>query len=100
MSIYPRKYGFKRVANISRQEQDDNRIARAAENLPIRFLKDGVILASEVEIGIANINKKKVADNEKRKAQKALKGKAKVVNGAGAKSSVKAIIRKKGSVVK
>jgi len=56
-------------------------------------------LASEVEIAIANISKKKVADNEKRNAQKALKGKAEVVNGAGAKSSVKAI-RKKGSVVK
>ena len=100
MSIYPRRSGFKRVASISRKEQDDNRAARAAENLPIGFLKDGVILASEDEIAIANINKKKVADNEKRKAQKALKGKAEVVNGtAAAKSSVKAI-RKKGSVVK
>ena len=42
---------------------------------------------------------KKVADNEKRKAQKALKIKAEVVNGAAAKSSVKAK-RKKGSVAK
>ncbi len=50
---------------------------------------------SEDEIAIANINKKKVADNEKRKAPKALKGKAKDVNGAAAKSIVKAI-RKKG----
>ncbi len=68
MSKYPRRSCFKRVASISRKEQDDNRAARAAENLPIRFLEDGDILASEDEIAIANINKKKVADNQKRKA--------------------------------
>ena len=99
MSIYPRRSGFKRVASISRKEQDGNRAARAAENLPIGFLEDGVVLASEDEIAIANINRKKDADNEKRKAKKALKVKAEVVNGAAAKSSVKAK-RKKGSVAK
>ena len=96
MSKYPRRSGFKRVASISSKEQDDNRAARAAENLSIGFLEDGVVMASEDEIAIAIINMKKVDDNEKRKAQKALKGKAKVVNGAAAKSSVKAI-KKKGS---
>jgi hypothetical protein len=57
--IYPRRSGFKRVAYISREEQDNSRAARAAENLPIGFLEENCILASEDEIAIANINMKK-----------------------------------------
>jgi hypothetical protein len=69
------------IAYISREEKDDNQAPRAAENLPIEFLEENVILVSEDEIDIANIYMKKQVDNEQRTARKILKA---VTNGVDA----------------
>ena len=44
----------------------------AAENLPLGFLTENVRLASEVEIALANINKKNQESDDKRKARKVM----------------------------
>jgi hypothetical protein len=44
----------------------------AAENLPLGYLTENVKLASEVEIALANINKKNQESDDKRKARKVM----------------------------
>ena len=62
--------GFKRVAYISREEKEKHRQDMVADNLPIGFLQDSVKAASEEEIAFSNINNKRQAENEQRKARK------------------------------
>ena len=98
MSIYPRRPGFKRVAYISREDQDENRTTRAADNLPIGFLEETITLASEDEIAIANINMKKLADIEQRKARKNLDDVSNVVDAVATKKRVRAKAPSKGEL--
>ena len=69
VSIYNRS-GFKRVANITKEEQEKKRAYMVAETLPLGFLNEDLRLASEEEIALANINKNKQESADKRKARK------------------------------
>ena len=73
--------GFKRVAYISREEQDKKRSDIAAESLPLLYQQDKISLASEDEIAIANINMRKEAEEEKCTARKELNNTTKVDDG-------------------
>ncbi len=73
--------GFKRVACISREEHDKKRADIAAESLPLLHQQEKFSLAFEDEIVIANINMRKEADDEKRKACKELNNSTKVDDG-------------------
>jgi hypothetical protein len=70
-SIYIR-CGFKRVATITRAEQDQKRAAMNAEIYPLGFLDEDIRLASKDKIAIANINKNKKDSEERSKARKVL----------------------------
>ena len=70
-SIYIR-CGFKRVATITRAEQDQKRAAMTAETYPLGFLDEDIRLASEDVIAIANINKNKKDSEERSKARKVM----------------------------
>ena len=59
------------------------------DTLPIGFLEDNITSASEDVNAIANINKKKLED-EQRKAQKKLNDVSNVVDGVASKKIVKA----------
>ncbi len=74
------KSGFKRVARITREEQKKKREEIAAESHPLLYQQENISLASEDEIAIANINLRKAAEDEKRKARKELTITAKVVD--------------------
>jgi hypothetical protein len=96
-SIYNR-CGFKRVATITRAEQDKKRAAMTAETYPLGFLDEDIRLASEDEIAIANINKNKKDSEERRKARKVLQCVSNtVVDGVpiGVKAKAKASSKKK-----
>lgn len=62
--------GFKRVAYVSREEKEKHREDMVADSLPIAFMQDVVKVASEEEIAFSNINNKRQAENEQRKARK------------------------------
>ena len=72
--------GFKRVACITREEQNNKGAEVAAESLPLLYQQEKISLASEDEIAIANINMRKAAEYDKRKARKELTNTAKVVD--------------------
>ncbi len=61
---------FRRVPCISREDQDNKRADFAADNLPFHILEETCTLPSENEIFLANINMRKQADDEHRKARK------------------------------
>ena len=79
--------GFKRVACITREEQNKKRAEIAAESLPLLYQQENISLASEDEIAIANINIRKAAEDDKRKARKELTSTAKVVDEGAATCS-------------
>ena len=96
-SIYNR-CGFKRVATISRAEQDKKRAAMTAETYPLGFLDEDIKLASEDEIAIANINKNKKDSEERSKARKVLQCVSNIVADGvpiGAKAKAKRGSKKK-----
>ena len=76
--------GFKRVACITREEQNKKRAEIAAESLPLLYQQEKISLASEDEIAIANINMRKAAEDDKRKARKELTSTANKVVDEGA----------------
>ena len=102
INIYARVYiynrsGFKRVANITKEEQEKKRADMAAETLPLGFLNEDVRLASEEEIALANINKNKQESADKRKARKVMQCVSNTISGVptGAKAKTKDARKKK-----
>ena len=94
--------GYKRVAYISREDQDSKRTSIAADNLPLQILGENCTLSSEEDIALANINMLKQAGGDLRKARKALTDLTNVVEGGGvgAKTKAKAISIKRPAKLK
>ena len=89
--------GFNSVAYISGEDEDNKREAIVADNILLKFFEETCTLAFEDEIALPNINMRKKADDEERKAHKACKAMndfTNVVDG-GAISSATAKPRRK-----
>ena len=96
VSIYIRS-SFKRVANITKEEQEKQRVVMVAETLTLGLLNEDVRLASEEEIALANINKNKQESADKRKARKVMQCVSNTISGVptGAKAKTKDARKKK-----
>ena len=89
--------GFRRVPYISREDQQQQRAAIAADNIPLHILGESNTLASEDEIAIANINMRKQAEDNQRKdlkARKALVDLTNQVDGRAVVSSERSIAKR------
>ena len=102
INIYARvsienRFGFKRIANITKGEQEKKRADMAAETLPLGFLNEDVRLAFEEEIALANINKNKQESADECKARKVMQCVNNIISGfpTGAKAKTKDAGKKK-----